>query len=69
MLEVVDVKIQQHHRAGTDASGIKCTAQPTEDGEHYVINGTKTWVVNGTNADHYLVFAAAAVCSFHMFFE
>jgi alkylation response protein AidB-like acyl-CoA dehydrogenase len=31
--------------AGTDLQGIRMTAKP--DGDHYVINGTKTWITNG----------------------
>ncbi|HVV39647.1 MAG TPA: acyl-CoA dehydrogenase family protein [Nitrobacter sp.] len=31
--------------AGTDLQGIRMTAQ--RDGDHYVINGTKTWITNG----------------------
>lgn len=30
--------------AGTDLQGIRCTAK--KDGEHYVINGSKTWITN-----------------------
>src|ERR1044072_2833941 len=31
--------------AGTDLKGIRMTAR--RDGDHYVINGTKTWITNG----------------------
>jgi alkylation response protein AidB-like acyl-CoA dehydrogenase len=31
--------------AGTDLQGIRMTAR--RDGDHYVINGTKTWITNG----------------------
>lgn len=31
--------------AGTDLQGIRMTAR--RDGEHYIINGTKTWITNG----------------------
>jgi alkylation response protein AidB-like acyl-CoA dehydrogenase len=31
--------------AGTDLQAIRMTAR--RDGEHYVINGTKTWISNG----------------------
>jgi alkylation response protein AidB-like acyl-CoA dehydrogenase len=31
--------------AGTDLQGIRITAR--RDGDHYVINGTKTWITNG----------------------
>ena len=39
--------------AGSDATSQKTTA--TEDGDHYLINGTKNWITNGGSADIYLV--------------
>ncbi len=30
--------------AGSDVAGLKCTAKKTEDGKHFIINGTKKWV-------------------------
>ena len=33
--------------AGSDVAGIETTAEKTEDGRHYVINGTKKWITNG----------------------
>ncbi len=41
--------------AGSDAAGIQSTA--VRDGEHYKLNGTKTWVTNGSAAGVYIVFA------------
>jgi butyryl-CoA dehydrogenase len=41
--------------AGSDAAGIQTTAK--RDGENYRINGTKTWVTNGSVAGVYIVFA------------
>src|ERR1700731_3577575 len=41
--------------AGSDAAGIQATA--VRDGENYRINGTKTWVTNGSAAGVFLVFA------------
>ena len=35
--------------AGSDLQGIKTTARL--DGDHYVINGTKTWITNARHAD------------------
>ena len=35
--------------AGSDLAGIKTTAH--RDGEHYVVNGSKTFITNGINAD------------------
>lgn len=41
--------------AGSDATSQKTTA--IEDGDHYIINGTKNWITNGSTADVYLVIA------------
>ena len=42
-------------QAGSDAAGIQTRA--VRDGDHYVLNGTKTWVTNGGVAGVYIVFA------------
>jgi alkylation response protein AidB-like acyl-CoA dehydrogenase len=42
--------------AGSDATATKCTAKL--DGEHYVLNGTKSYVSNGEVAETYVVFAS-----------
>jgi butyryl-CoA dehydrogenase len=41
--------------AGSDAAGIQATA--VRDGENYKVNGTKTWVTNGSAAGVFIVFA------------
>src|SRR5216684_3734030 len=41
--------------AGSDAAGIQATA--VRDGANYRINGTKTWVTNGSAAGVFIVFA------------
>ena len=41
--------------AGSDVSAMTCTAQ--DHGDHYVLNGEKTWISNGGIADFYVVFA------------
>jgi acyl-CoA dehydrogenase len=41
--------------AGSDVGAMQCVAVP--DGEHYVLNGEKTWISNGGIADFYVVFA------------
>ncbi|HLB00961.1 MAG TPA: acyl-CoA dehydrogenase [Bacteroidota bacterium] len=41
--------------AGSDASNQRTTA--TRAGEHYLLNGTKNWITNGSNADYVLVMA------------
>ncbi|PKM21458.1 MAG: acyl-CoA dehydrogenase, partial [Gammaproteobacteria bacterium HGW-Gammaproteobacteria-14] len=40
---------------GSDLQGIKTTA--VKDGDHYVINGSKTFITNGQNADLVIVVA------------
>ena len=41
--------------AGSDVAAIACTAR--EQGDHYVLDGEKTWISNGGIADVYCVFA------------
>jgi alkylation response protein AidB-like acyl-CoA dehydrogenase len=43
--------------SGSDALGAKTTAKLTEDGQHYILNGEKMFISNGSFADVYLVFA------------
>uniref|UniRef100_A0A834V7Z4 Very long-chain specific acyl-CoA dehydrogenase, mitochondrial n=1 Tax=Sarcoptes scabiei TaxID=52283 RepID=A0A834V7Z4_SARSC len=43
--------------AGSDASGIKTRAEPTEDGKYWILNGSKIWISNGGIADYFTVFA------------
>jgi acyl-CoA dehydrogenase len=40
---------------GSDVASLKTLAD--RDGDHYVINGTKTWISNGGIAGHYVLFA------------
>lgn len=44
--------------AGSDVAAMACEARLERDGEgdHYVINGEKTWISNGGIADFYVVF-------------
>lgn len=41
--------------AGSDVAAMQSSAR--RDGDHYVLNGTKTWISNGGIADFYCVFA------------
>jgi acyl-CoA dehydrogenase len=41
--------------AGSDVAAMACSA--TLDGDHYVLNGEKTWISNGGIANFYVVFA------------
>ena len=41
--------------AGSDPASMKCTAE--EDGDHFVLNGQKTWITNAGIADLAIVYA------------
>jgi alkylation response protein AidB-like acyl-CoA dehydrogenase len=41
--------------SGSDAFALKCSAK--EDGDAYILNGTKLWITNANEADIFLVFA------------
>jgi alkylation response protein AidB-like acyl-CoA dehydrogenase/predicted heme/steroid binding protein len=41
--------------AGSDVMGLQTTAVKTEDGKHWIVNGTKKWITNGTFADYFTV--------------
>lgn len=40
---------------GSDVAGMRCAAE--RDGNHFVLNGQKTWISNGGIANHYVVYA------------
>ena len=39
--------------AGSDVMGLRTYARKTEDGQHYIVNGTKKWITNGNFADYF----------------
>src|SRR5687768_1552985 len=43
--------------SGSDALGAKTVARLTDDGQHYILNGEKMFISNGSFADVYIVFA------------
>ncbi|WP_121967034.1 acyl-CoA dehydrogenase family protein [Myroides sp. N17-2] len=45
--------------AGSDATSQKTTA--IDMGDHYLLNGTKNWITNGSTADYYIVIAQTDV--------
>jgi alkylation response protein AidB-like acyl-CoA dehydrogenase len=55
--EVVGAYCLTESGSGSDAQGAKTTARLTEDGRHYVLNGEKMFITNGSFADVYIVFA------------
>ncbi|GAB2822464.1 acyl-CoA dehydrogenase family protein [Streptomyces daliensis] len=45
---------------GSDLAGMKTTAKLSDDGTHYVLNGAKTFITGGVQADRVLVCARTA---------
>jgi len=43
--------------SGSDAQAAKTTARLTDDGQHYILNGEKMFITNGSFADVFIVFA------------
>ena len=41
--------------AGSDVAGVRTTATKSEDGKHWIINGTKKWITNGAFSDFFTV--------------
>ncbi len=48
---------------GSDVAGIRCNA--SQDGEDYILNGTKYWVTNAGIADYLVIFATINPASQH----
>jgi alkylation response protein AidB-like acyl-CoA dehydrogenase len=44
-------------QSGSDAGNIRVTATLSENGSHYVVNGTKSWITSGPVAKYMLLFA------------
>jgi acyl-CoA dehydrogenase len=53
--EVIAAFALSEPEAGSDVAAMQCSA--TEDGDHYILNGEKTWISNGGIADFYVLFA------------
>ena len=53
--EVISAIAMTEPGAGSDLQGVRTTAK--KDGNHYVINGSKTYITNGQNADVVIVVA------------
>jgi acyl-CoA dehydrogenase len=53
--EVITAIAMTEPGAGSDLQGVRTTAR--RDGNHYVINGSKTYITNGQNADLVIVVA------------
>jgi alkylation response protein AidB-like acyl-CoA dehydrogenase len=53
--EIIGAFCLSEPEAGSDATSQKTTAK--DMGDHYIINGTKNWITNGSSAELYLVIA------------
>jgi alkylation response protein AidB-like acyl-CoA dehydrogenase len=53
--EIIGAFALSEPEAGSDATSQKTTAE--DKGDHYLLNGTKNWITNGTTASVYLVIA------------
>lgn len=53
--EVIGAFCLSEPEAGSDATSQKTTAE--DKGDHYLLNGTKNWITNGSSASVYLVIA------------
>lgn len=53
--EIIGAFCLSEPEAGSDATSQKTTA--TDNGDHYVLNGTKNWITNGSSAEVYVVIA------------
>jgi alkylation response protein AidB-like acyl-CoA dehydrogenase len=53
--------------SGSDALGAKTTARLSDDGKHYILNGSKIYITNGGFADIYIVYAKIDGADFSAF--
>ncbi len=53
--------------SGSDALGAKTTARLSEDGKHYVLNGSKLYITNAGFADIFIVYAKVDAKDFTAF--
>jgi acyl-CoA dehydrogenase len=53
--ELISAIAMSEPGAGSDLQGVKTTA--VKDGDHYILNGSKTFITNGQNADIVIVVA------------
>ncbi|MEM0933030.1 MAG: acyl-CoA dehydrogenase [Bacteroidota bacterium] len=61
--EVIGAFCLSEPEAGSDATSQKTTA--LDKGDHYLLNGTKNWITNGSSAEIYLVIAQTHVDKGH----
>lgn len=61
--EIIGAFCLSEPEAGSDATSQKTTA--IDHGDHYILNGTKNWITNGSSADVYLVIAQTDIPKAH----
>lgn len=61
--EIIGAFCLSEPEAGSDATSQKTTA--IDMGDHYLVNGTKNWITNGSTADFYIVIAQTDVDKKH----
>ena len=61
--EIIGAFCLSEPEAGSDATSQKTTA--IDKGDHYILNGTKNWITNGSAADVFLVIAQTDVSAGH----
>ena len=61
--EIIGAFCLSEPEAGSDATSQHTTA--IDAGDHYLLNGTKNWITNGSNASVYLVMAQTDVAKGH----
>jgi alkylation response protein AidB-like acyl-CoA dehydrogenase len=61
--EIIGAFCLSEPEAGSDATSQRTTA--IDNGDHYILNGTKNWITNGNTASVYLVMAQTDVAKGH----
>ncbi len=61
--EIIGAFCLSEPEAGSDATSQKTTA--IDHGDHYLLNGTKNWITNGSSAEVYLVIAQTDIKKGH----
>lgn len=61
--EIIGAFCLSEPEAGSDATSQKTTA--IDKGDHYLVNGTKNWITNGSTADFYIVIAQTDIDKKH----
>lgn len=61
--EIIGAFCLSEPEAGSDATSQRTTA--IDNGDHYILNGTKNWITNGSSASVYLVMAQTDVAKGH----